>query len=170
MYNELPMQRFCLDLESTDDALLLRNVELARSRGCSFTTLAAEPEQIERIYWLHQECRKRQPPVETRGEPQDYDRWQATFAGPQANPALYHVLVRGAEYIGVSCLVRAEQGGIYTCGFTGILTQYSRQRLALALKSHLLLAAKQIGIRTLVSDVRGDNPSMLALNRILGFA
>ena len=110
------MQGFVLELARLEEVALSAYCENARQLGYTFVTLETLVDETERVYWLHQECRKRQPPLGTHQEPQDYALWLRTWAVPEAHPELYHVLRKHEEYIGVCGLVKTETAEEFICG------------------------------------------------------
>lgn len=159
------MKEFHLRLDTLDEAVLGEAVQRARIEGYKFGTLA-EADDLTPIYELHQECRKRQPPLETHQEPQDVARWRSIWL---QRPDLFFVLRSGEEAVGVCGLHPTKREGEFECGFTGILPAHARRGLTLSLKSYALLEARSKGVRRVVTQVRPENVEMLAINRRLGF-
>lgn len=140
-------------------------LQQAIAQGYTFSTLAAMPNE-EDVYHLHQECRKAQPPLDTHQVPQDPAVWRRIWT---ARKELYFVLLSGSEGVGVCGLHETDATGVLECGFTGTLPAHKGRGLATALKAHAILKARLLGAERLTTNVREDNPAMLAINRRLGF-
>lgn len=158
------VQKFRLELREINVAELTRHVDRVKALGFGFSTLA-ELEWLP-IYRLHQECRKRQPPVETHKEPQDVVRWKAIWF---EDPDLYHVLLAAENPVAVCGLHRTETPGEFECGFTGVLSDFAGRGLSTALKSSALLAARAREIVCVTTKTHPENAAMKALNSRLRF-
>lgn len=165
----------CLDVAGFDasrfDAVLRRLVE----QGVSFATLAAEQQHVsdalDRIYALHNECRRRQPPVEMRQIPIPRDFWVSSFVtGSEALPDAYFVAVDDARYIGVSVVHRTEdEPDVLTAGFTGVLPAHAGRGVGLGLKLETIVYARAHGYRQIRTAVLAENVPMVRINEAVGF-
>jgi mycothiol synthase len=164
-----------LDLDAFDPVPFEPVRRSLRAQGIAFTTLAAElagaPEAADALYALHNECRRRQPPVEMRAEPIPRERWDASFlTGPDSLPDGYVVAVDAGTPVGVSALHRvAEEPGALTAGFTGVLPSHSGRGVAVGLKLETIAYARAHGYRELRTSLLAENAAMLRVNERVGF-
>ena len=160
-----------LRLEKADRYALQAWRQRAEALGLTFDTLADLSEQASTIYECHMECRRLQPPVETRVEPQLFDLWQTTFLnGEDALPQAYFLLKSAVRPIGVCALVKIQgQPRRLLHGFTGIVPDWTGRELAKALKAHAILWAIEQNFERLETDCLLINRSMVAVNKTLGF-
>ena len=171
------MYQLKLDLNRFDPEPFLSIQQHLGEQGIAITTLASEqahtPDHVHRIYLLHNECRKRQPPVEQRQTPIPVELWAASFldvAGEHALPDAYFVAQHADQLIGVSALIRVPENPTHLhAGFTGVLPAFAGQRIGLGLKLATIVYAQAHGYREIRTQVRNDNPAMLRINERLGF-
>ena len=164
-----------LDLRSFDPA----NFEPARrslaEQGIRVSTLAAEQavraDALDRAYALHIECRRRQPPVDTRLDPIPRLSWEEAFLeGDEALPEAYFIAAEGERYVGMSVLLRiADQPEALIAGFTGVLPEYSGRGIGLGLKIETILYARDHGYAEIRTSLLDENLAMLRINEKLGF-
>src|SRR5207302_9925940 len=79
------------------------------------------------------------------------------------------VLHRKAEVLAGTFVQRAAFVPVVHNDFTMVRRSARGQRLALGLKLHLLDQLEKDGLERVTTEVRTDNPAMLAVNRTLGF-
>lgn len=162
-------------------------LEEARRRlmrqGVGLTTLAAErehdPMSVGRIYVVHNECRRHQPPAGLRVAPLTYRLWAWSFlgeAGREALPAAFFVAMEAEEYVGLSAVVRVSvatgarrEPEVLVSGFTGVLPQYGGRGIGAGLKAATVLYALENGYREMRSTVLAENGPMMRINEKLGF-
>jgi GNAT superfamily N-acetyltransferase len=165
------------DLLQADPDRLHAFARHTETLGLTVTTLARErerdPAAWERVYTCHNECRRRQPPVELRTEPIPPDAWRQGFVdGEQAWPDGYFI-ARPAEsdtYVGVCAFVpMADRPDTLVCGFTGTLPEWSGRGLARALKAHAMLAARAQGFAAVETRILQINRPIRRVNETLGF-
>jgi len=164
-----------LDLTSFD----VGKHEAARRRladqGLRLTTLAAEraarADALDRVYKLHNECRRRQPPLETRLDPIPRPDWVEAFVeGEEALPDAYFIAAEGERYLGVSMVVRnADEPSALTASFTGVLPEYSGRGIGLGLKIETIVYARAHGYAEIRTRLLDENVAMLRINEKLGF-
>ena len=164
-----------LDLDSFDPAMFESPRRRLAEQGLRVTTLAAEQatraDALDRAYALHNECRRRQPPVETRLEPIPRPDWvEAFLEGEKALPDAYFIAAERERYLGVSVVVRvADQPAALTAGFTGVLPDYSGRGIGLGLKIETILYARAHGYSEIRTGLLDENLAMLRINEKLGF-
>jgi mycothiol synthase len=163
-----------LDLDPFDPAPFEPIRGALRAQGIAFTTLAAElagaADAADAVYALHNECRRRQPPVEMRAEPIPRERWDASFlTGPLGLPDGYVVAVDAATPVGVGALHRvADDPGALTAGFTGVLPTHSGRGIAVGLKLETIAYARAHGYRELRTGLLAENAAMLRVDERVG--
>ncbi len=103
--------------------------------------------------------------------PPDFDDWKKNCLENSGFwPDGYFVALDGENFVGESTLwtSQADDGQLYV-GATGVLPEYQRRGIALALKLHACQAAKERGVRELKTWNATTNVGMLTINEKLGF-
>lgn len=157
-----------LDLLGVDEVYLRSLVRRLQTIGVVASTLgreqAARSDAVAKAYVCHNECRKKQPPIELRQEPIAFDRWVT------ASPELYFIATHGQEYIGVCMFEQVlQKPDVLVSGFTGVLPAWEGGGVAKALKAQGLLYAKQRGFRYIETSNLVVNRGICAINLSLGF-
>lgn len=84
-------------------------------------------------------------------------------------PDAYVVATHAGAFIGQSTLfTNGEDEELFT-GLTGVVREWRRQGLALAMKLKVIEAARAHGGTRLITENASDNAGMLAVNTLLGF-
>ena len=165
------------DRAASDTARLLQYAQHAITLGLRFTTLAmvvaADPNAWEAVYECHNECRKRQPPVELRTDPIPVDAWRQGFMeGVNARMDGYFLAqeIETGGYVAVCALVPvANTPEALACGFTGTIPAWSGKKVALALKAHAMLWAWEQGFQHVETRTLQINRPIRTINEKLGF-
>jgi mycothiol synthase len=164
-----------LDVTNFDPERFQREGRRLSEQGIRVTTLAAERTlnkgALDRVYALHNECRRQQIPVETRRTPIPRERWDQAFVDDDlALPDGYFIAVDRGEYVGVSVIHRVtDQPDTLEAGFTGVRTVDLGRGIGLGLKIETILYARARGYREIRTGVLADNLAMLHINEKLGF-
>ncbi len=88
---------------------------------------------------------------------------------PQFLPEAFFVAVDGDKYVGMSVLWKRAKGNALGTGLTGVLREYRRRGIALALKLAAVRYAKSVGVQKIHTENATTNRGMLSINELLGF-
>jgi len=135
----------------------------------SLTELADDPERDRKLYELVSAVRQDVPtyspltsvPFEMFVERNLQNPWFISDA--------YLVAVDGDKYVGVTSVNRAPDDGPLQTRLTGVLREYRRRGVAMALKLRLLAWAHANGYASVKTHNATNNRPMLAINELLGF-
>ena len=169
------MYQLRLDVAAFQPELFEANRRRLVDQGIHITTLAAELARdavaLDAIYEFHNECRRRQPPIEIRQRPIPRHLWvEACVDGDEALPDAYFIAVDGERYVGVSVVHRIlGEPEVLTAGFTGVLAAESGRGIGLAVKSETIAYACSHGYQEIRTGVLAENVAMLRINEELGF-
>ena len=100
-----------------------------------------------------------------------FEHWQKTvLENPNLLPDAWFIALDGDRYVGESTLLksRADPNVLYT-GATGILREYRRRGIALALKLRAIRYAKSVSCPQIRTWNETNNRAMLSINEALGF-
>jgi ribosomal protein S18 acetylase RimI-like enzyme len=166
---------FYLDTRNFDPARFERATERAAARGIMITTLAREQERdsdwLPKLYDLHTTL-TRDIPLPGHPHPAPGLEWFRRYAAaaPLALPEAFFIAKDGERYVGESFLHRVKGApDELNQKATGVLHEYRGAGIALALKLETIVYARQQGYARIWTGVESNNPSMLAINRKLGF-
>jgi GNAT superfamily N-acetyltransferase len=156
------MQELYLDVTTVDTSAWAAALARAAAQGIVFTTLAEEerrdPGCLQKLYALAKVVH--QSPTWTLDEYLErFDDREAVF-----------IAQHGAGYVGYSYLVRdLERVGWLNQCMTGVLPEWRRRGIAIALKVHGATFARERGYTTIVTRIRRANVASLELNSRSGF-
>ncbi len=170
----------CRDLESRldaaafDPAPFAGAVEQVARRGVAITTLAAEmgqdPGVLREVYGLHLASGSGQPVMDTITPPPYEEFVSNEIHGPRALLDAWFLARAGDRLVGESTLERLPGSpGRLEVGYTGVLPEFRRRGIALALKLQTIAYARDHGFRSIETKNRASNTPMLRLNTALGF-
>jgi RimJ/RimL family protein N-acetyltransferase len=172
----LKMLRQRLVLADVPPESLAAEVNRVSQLGIRITTLAKEvtfdPNAPRRAYDLHNECRRRQPPMHTRAQDIPFARWSETYLDEHGTEALQEgfFLARSDNtYVGLCALLRTSHLHVLDCGFTGVAESHGGRGIARALKAAAIGYALTRECTELTTSVLAENPAMLRINERLGF-
>jgi GNAT superfamily N-acetyltransferase len=162
-----------LDVQSFDFTPYEGAIERVEAQGIRLIPISElewDPERDRKLYELDREILK-DVPFPDRYTPVSFEHFvERTLKSPDLLPEAYFVAVDGERYVGSSALWRAlaEPEELYT-GLTGVIREYRRRGIALALKLKGIAYAKAHGFRVIKTWNDTTNRAMLALNERLGF-
>ncbi len=99
-----------------------------------------------------------------------YEQWEKEVFEPKRfNPNTYLLAIKNEKIVGMTCIkhMLADPKKMAT-SITGIVRSHRRKGLATLLKALCIEKAKQLGIKTIITDNEENNP-MYTLNLKLGF-
>lgn len=163
-------------LQETDLSPFEAQVGAVLAQGIVLTTLRRErqeaPDCLARLHALSNRLNADVPGSEN-ATPQTLEDFIRELDEPQALPDAYFIAKDGADYIGLSYLRAREADPNCVEPFnaqqclTGVLPEYRRRGIALALKVQTLTYAREHGFRRVLTN--SSNPAMQALNAKFGF-
>jgi GNAT superfamily N-acetyltransferase len=160
-----------LDVTAFDPAPFAGAQERVRNQGIEIRTLReleADPDHDRKIYELEQALNEDVPSVDPVTAI-SYEQFLAWMNSPNLLPDGYFVAVHGDRYIGISHLWNRQGSDDLETGLTGVLREYRRRGIALALKLCAIEYARAHGRRVIRTENNTGNRGMLAINERLGF-
>jgi GNAT superfamily N-acetyltransferase len=161
-----------LDVAAFDPSPYDGAVEKVLAQGIAirtFAELAADPERDLKLWELHWLVEQDMPSAEapTRTTLEHFrSRW---LEDPNFLAEACFIATDGAEYVGLSDLVtRQGTTDLYT-GTTGVVREYRRRGIALALKLRAIAWARERGYPLIKTWNNSGNRAMLSINERLGF-
>lgn len=155
-----------------DDRRFAGNQERVRADGIeikTFDELESDPERDEKLYRLDT---KLSQDVPMPGRPSDFslEDWKTKHSAqdPDFLPSGMMIAVHDGQYVGVSELYQRGETDLLQNGLTGVLPEYRRRGIAMALKLRAIEASKQLGKRRIITWNDQHN-HMFDLNVKLGF-
>jgi GNAT superfamily N-acetyltransferase len=173
-----PWQFLAYDLTLDLTTVAREPIDRARnaSAGIEVVSLAAlidaDPSAAERVYSLHTECYRLQPPADAHEEPIPYHlwRWGSIEARGEALPDAYFVAVVDGDFAGLSTVVQLPRlPGVLQSRFTGVLPAHRGSGIARRLKAETIAYAVDNGYRELRATVLAANTAMLHIDEAFGF-
>jgi mycothiol synthase len=162
-----------LDLTSFDASRFAGASERAAEQGITIKTLReleADPDRDRKLFEFHSTVVRDVP---SPGETNDitYEAWhKRTFENPSLLPDGFFMALDGERYVGISNLWEAKGRAHINTGLTGVLREYRRRGIALALKLRAIEYARQVGATHIRTGNEENNRAMLSINEALGFA
>jgi mycothiol synthase len=99
-----------------------------------------------------------------------FEHFQAMrLNSPRFLPEGQFIALDGDKWIGLCTLWTAPEPDLVHVGLTGVLPEYRRRRIALALKLRSVAFAREQGYRNMSTHNASTNTGMLAINNQLGF-
>ena len=123
----------------------------------------------EKLYEMDCAVISDMPMTDVYTKPEFSDWKKSTLESPGFWPQGYFVALDGDKYVGESTLWTQKSGPDLYVGATGVLPEYRRRGIALALKVHACQAAKDRGTPELKTWNASTNVGMLSINQKLGF-
>ncbi len=142
--------------------------------GIRITTLAdlmaADPDALRKFWELSEIQIMRDVPFAGEYRPRSYDTYASQFQeNTRLTPETIFVALDGDRFVGMSGVFADSAGSpLWLTGLTGVLRDYRRRKIALALKVAAIENARRAGAARIETDNEENNP-MYALNMILGF-
>ena len=158
-----------LDVNSFDErdfALIFQTPQL---RDVTFTTmreLGDNEKNRRKLYELNKVC---SADIPGRGEFFIYEEFCKRRYGAHYDPAGAILAQHRADWIGLSVTSNWSQKGFVFAEMTGVLREYRRKGVALAMKIHGIRFAKSVGAEFVYATHGSDNHKAIGMNRSLGF-
>ena len=163
-----------LDVQSFDLTRFIGLENRFRGSGIAIKTLPElenDPERNRKLYDLDWELSLSVPGdlaagIGRRGL-EKYVEYAIT--GPSVLPQGFFIAIKAEEYIGLSHVLSSEKGISLYQGLTGVIPQYRRQGIGLAMKIRCIAYAKATGHTLIRAENDAKNIPMLSMNEKLGF-
>jgi GNAT superfamily N-acetyltransferase len=161
-----------LNVAAFDPAPFAGSEEQVQTRGIEIKTvaeLAADPDRDRKLHALEWALEQDVPNPEqpTPISLEEYVKHRIEW--PTMLPDGWFVAVHEGEYVGMSALWASQVGSDLETGLTGVLGDYRRQGIALALKLRAIAYAKARGASSIKTWNEVANVGMLGINERLGF-
>lgn len=138
-------------------------------RVASLAELPDTPELRRSVYEAHVAA-ERDVPMNATSTPSTFERFcELHFEAERFRPELFIVALHGARVVGLSELWTREGSDGLQTGLTGVVRDWRRRGVALALKAASLERAAAQGYARVHTDNDERNAGMLAINERLGF-
>ena len=161
-----------LDVNSFDFLRYTGHVEKVEASGIKIIPLSEiprTPERDRKLYELDLILSEDVPHTDPF-TPLQYENFLERFIeNPGFFPEAYHIAIDGNEYIGMSNLWKSQANRDLQNGLTGVMREYRRRGIALAMKLKCLTAAKSAGYPLIKTWNESNNRAMLSINEDMGF-
>jgi GNAT superfamily N-acetyltransferase len=165
-----------LDVPACDLSRFDGAAERVAAQGIVVRTLReldGDPDRDRRLWELECAVSLDMPSADESTTP-DFEDWRRhTFETPNLRPDGYFVAVdttAGDRYVGVSQLWGSPSVPDLFTGATGVLREYRRRGIALAMKLRAVTYARESGAPVIRTWNAQSNRAMLSINEALGFA
>ena len=163
-----------LDMETYDESQFAHFAEKAAGFGITIKSARELAEEGFSDWQLQIHAVEMQTlvdvPFSDTFTPLEFDDWRRmALESPHFLPDAFFVALHGDKMVGTSALWRGNRQGTLETGLTGVLREYRRMGIALALKLNALAYAKRAGIAEVRTDNATTNRPMLSINEMLGF-
>ena len=118
------------------------------------------------LYELNKTCSKDIP---ARGEFFPFDEFAERRFGASYDPAGAILALEGERWIGLSATSNWSQKDFAFNEMTGVLREYRRRGIALALKTLGIRYARRIGVSKVYTIHDFENLAAIEMNRVLGY-
>lgn len=165
-----------LNVATFDPAPFAGARERTEAAGLRLTNLAAEVESLgkqeayQRLYALDEKVGPDVPSDAPEITP-PFEEWETTLlSGPNFRPESFFLAVApDGSYAGVSMLFHKQATTDLSTGLTGVVREWRRHGVALALKLMAIDYAKSKGAPQIYTENATTNVGMLSINEKLGF-
>lgn len=161
-----------LDVPAFDFAPFDGAEEKPAQHGITSQTLAElqanDPNWKRKLYDLSQTIQRDIPRPEP-WTPTEYEIWEKRFDNPNLLPDANFIALDGDKYVGISTLSKGQADKDLHTGITGVLPDYRRKGIALALKMQAVRYAKNTNAPAIRTGNEIGNRPMLAINEAMGF-
>lgn len=143
------------------------------AKGITIKTMTelmkSDPDNAQNTYELYWQISKDVPSPEPPTKPIFETFSKKLFGSPNFLPEAFWIAVDGDTYVGTTCLWKTSDSAQLEVGLTGVIRDYRRRGIALALKLRSIAYAQTHGNPSLKTWNDSLNDPMLAINNRLGF-
>ena len=161
--------KLVLDLATFEESNFSTELNECFAQGFEFTTmneLGDTEENRFHLYELNKLCSRDIP---GRGEFFSYDEFCQRRYGEYYDPRGVAIGVTEGHWIGMCATSNHSDKGFCFNEMTGVINEYRRRGLALALKFMGIRYAKSVGVQKVFTIQDAQNSSAIAMNRKLGY-
>lgn len=145
-------------------------VEAAGIRLVQLPELQGTPDWQERLRTLYNALQADVPDIDP-ANPVTAEMFRENYLRRGAYlPEGHFIALDGDRWVGLSTLWKGTEPDRMNVGLTGVLPEYRRRGIALALKLRAMAWARRQGVTKLKTNNASTNRGMLAINERLGFA
>ena len=164
-----PIVTLRLDVDGFDETPFLKTLERCKASGIAFNSIAqlgdTEPHR-RKLYELNKLCSKDIP---ARGEFFTYDEFCRRRFGQSYTPEGVIIARSQDTWVGLSATSIHGDRGFAFNEMTGVIRDYRRQGLALALKLLGIRHIRSLGLKWIYTIHDVENESAIQMNKRLGY-
>ena len=135
----------------------------------SFKELADDPDRERKIYELHTTIDLDVPLIGEYTKPEFETFAKYHWLDERFIPELYLIATDDERYVGMTEVFKSKADDTLHTGLTGVLREYRKKGVALALKLRSLELAQAMGAPRVSTWNESNNKGMLAINEKLGY-
>ena len=158
-----------LDLRRADLAVLERLSASRAADGFRAVSLRDVRDDVEGLYAVYASASEDIPATDREDNVGLEDVRDHVLGDPELDPDASTVVVYGGRPVALSFVLVDRDAGVGVNEMTGTLPEFRGLGLARLAKLATIRAARDLGLRELVTENDGENAPMLALNRGLGY-
>ncbi|MFQ5796179.1 MAG: GNAT family N-acetyltransferase [Candidatus Bipolaricaulia bacterium] len=161
-----------LDVQTFDFTPYEGHIERVEVHGIRLVPLSELEDDLQRDHKLYEleDQILQDVPMTDRYTPVSFELFvERTLKNPNLLPEAYYVALDEDRYVGTSGLWKSQANQDLYTGLTGVLREYRRRGIALALKLKGLAYAKEHGYPVIKTWNETGNRAMLTINEQLGF-
>lgn len=159
-----------LNVAAFDESGFARLLAENEAQGIRFTSFAGEGDSEEnrrRLYALNKRC---SADIPGRGPFFSFEEFcRVRFGGHAYRPEGIVLALDGDAWVGLSVATYHDEGPFVFNQMTGVLPDYRRRGLAVALKVLVVRFAREAGATTVRTFNDAENVAMLGVNKRLGY-
>jgi GNAT superfamily N-acetyltransferase len=159
-----------LDPATFDERPFVNHLSRNEADGIGFTTLADLGDTLENrrlLYELNKRCSADIPGRGPFFSFEEYCRWR--FESHAYTPSGVILALDGDSWIGLSAATHHQHEGFVFNEMTGVVREYRRRGLAIALKLLVVRFARSVGVEWVRTFNDAENKAMMGVNRRLGY-
>jgi RimJ/RimL family protein N-acetyltransferase len=160
----------CLDPATFNDAPFVDYLSRNEAGGIRFTTLADLGDKLENrrlLYELNKTCSADIPGRDPFFTFEEFCQWRFESQAYTASGVI--LALDGNRWVGLSAATHHQKENFVFNEMTGVIPQYRRRGLAIALKLLVVQFARAVGVDLIRTFNDSMNEPMLAVNRRMGY-
>jgi len=164
-----PFVKLKLELKSFDEARFPSAIERCERQGISFETMASLGDTNTNRFKLYQLNKTCSADIPARGEFFSFDEFCENRFSTGYDPLGVLLALHKDAWIGMSASANWQHKNFVFNEMTGVLRDYRRHGIALALKLLGIKYAQSLGVDHIYTIHDAQNTAPIALNRRLGY-